>query len=568
MKKYILFMFCLFIFPLVVNANSVSNINMNIYIDNNGNATITEIWDAILDYGTEGYHPYYNLGEAYISDVNVSMDGHKFETVDSWNINNSFSEKAYKAGLYEAGSGEYDICFGISEYGTHQYSISYKINNFIVRLNDADMLYWNLFPKDFNTSPNKIDIIIYGDSSYSDSLDVWGYGKYGAPVYVSDGKIHMSAEGITGNEYLTLLVKYPSGTFNTNYIIDKKFNYYLKMANKNASKFKDFFTTLKSKLNRKRCIALFEISICVIIFIMMFVKALKDYLLEREIKHGKKYYFGKKGNKIRDEINFFRDIPCNGDLFRAYWVAKNYNIIKKDEDFFGAILMKWLKDGNIKIEMINDNKVKGIEFVSQPEGNLEEELYKLLFKSSGFRSLDYNKFEQCCDTYALVLLGYFSKIEVSEKNKLLEEGKIRLIQVKKSICYEVDESMMEEAKQLLGLKKFLKEFSIIKERKPIEISLWQEYLVYAQMFGIAEEVAKQFKKFYPEINVYQNNFDPIDISFINMFSKEGIASARRSVTSGEISERVSSFEGDRDSHSSGGGGSGSFGGGAGGGGFR
>ena len=202
MKKYILFIFCLFIFPLVVNANSVSNIDMSIFIDDNGNATITEIWDATLDSKTEGYHPYYNLGEAYISDVSVSMDGQKFETVSNWDINNSLSEKAYKAGLYNAGDGEYDVCFGISNYGTHNYRISYKINNYIVKLNDADMLYWNLFPKDFNASPDNIDITIYGSTPYSDSLDVWGYGKYGALAYVDGGKIHMKADGINGNEYL------------------------------------------------------------------------------------------------------------------------------------------------------------------------------------------------------------------------------------------------------------------------------------------------------------------------------------------------------------------------------
>ena len=94
---------------------------------------------------------------------------------------------------------------------------------------------------------------------------------------------------------------------------------------------------------------------------------------------------------------------------------------------------------------------------------------------------------------------------------MIEEGKIKLIQVKKSICYEVDQSMMDEAKQLAGLKKFLKEFSSIHEKRPIEISLWQEYLIYAQMFGIAEVVAKQFEKFYPEININQSSFDFSDI---------------------------------------------------------
>ena len=41
-----------------------------------------------------------------------------------------------------------------------------------------------------------------------------------------------------------------------------------------------------------------------------------------------------------------------------------------------------------------------------------------------------------------------------------------------------------------GLKKFLKEFSQISKKEPIEVKLWDQYLMYAQIFGIAEQVMK------------------------------------------------------------------------------
>ena len=94
---------------------------------------------------------------------------------------------------------------------------------------------------------------------------------------------------------------------------------------------------------------------------------------------------------------------------------------------------------------------------------------------------------------------------------------------------------------------------MIKEREPIEVALWDEYLMYAQIFGIAEEVANQFKKLYPEITENMNNlgYDYGDIAFMYAISRDGIRSANSA-----------------SSHSSSGGGGGSFGGGGGGGGFR
>ena len=56
----------------------------------------------------------------------------------------------------------------------------------------------------------------------------------------------------------------------------------------------------------------------------------------------------------------------------------------------------------------------------------------------------------------------------------------------------------EEMMNLMGLKKFLEEFTLIEERGMVEVNLWNEYLVYALLFGISEKVMKDFKETCPE----------------------------------------------------------------------
>ena len=51
-----------------------------------------------------------------------------------------------------------------------------------------------------------------------------------------------------------------------------------------------------------------------------------------------------------------------------------------------------------------------------------------------------------------------------------------------------------------GLKKYMLEFSRMKEYGVPELALWEEYLVYASMMGISKEVCKQLKLVYPQLS--------------------------------------------------------------------
>ena len=91
------------------------------------------------------------------------------------------------------------------------------------------------------------------------------------------------------------------------------------------------------------------------------------------------------------------------------------------------------------------------------------------------------------------------------------------------------------------------EYTLIKDREAIEVELFENYLIYAQMLGIANQVSKQFKELYPDMieQTHYNSYD--NITYINLCATRGIS-------------RASSARAAAESYSSGGGGFSSGGG--------
>lgn len=565
MKKLLLGIFMFFMPLLFVNANSIKDISMDIYIDQYGDATITETWDSYVDQGTEGYHPYFNIGNSSIELISASMDGNPYQIEDFWYVNASLDYKAYKAGIYKTGN-EVDICFGLTSYGAHKYQVVYKIDSFVLKASDADIVYWTLFPYDFNATPNNVYIKIYSDFKYEDSLDVWGYGNYGGTAYVYDGYIEMnSPDGFNKDQYMTVLIKFPKDSFNNQNISDNNFEYYYNMAQKGATRYKEeeYETPL-----------IFRV-FAVLFGLLEFVLPVGLVVLFAGTQKTELYSFGATGNKVKKDVPFFRDIPCNKDIFRAYFVAQKYNLSKKKEDFLGAILLDWLRKGYVRVEKVEkkvlfkETTLSNIIFVNKPtENEYVIKLYDWMYEASKDGKLEENEFKKWCSSNYSKMLDWFDDIVEYEKDELVKENKITVQSNNKKFfnktTYIVDPSMMQEAEQMLGLKKFLEEFSRIDTREPIEVNLWDEYLIYAQIFGIADEVSKQFKKLYPDIvtQMEQSGFSYSDIVFIHTISNSGVSSAR------SARSRAQSYSSGGGGFSSGGGGGGSFGGGGGGGGFR
>lgn len=116
-----------------------------------------------------------------------------------------------------------------------------------------------------------------------------------------------------------------------------------------------------------------------------------------------------------------------------------------------------------------------------------------------------------------------------------------------------------------AFKKFLLDFGRFDEKELPQIVLWERYLVYASIFGIADKVSKVMKVKFSEMNYQASNrdilFDYVVWSHLN-------SSLTRTVSSSISTARVSVSEAASSSYSSGGGFGGGFssGGGFGGGG--
>lgn len=123
----------------------------------------------------------------------------------------------------------------------------------------------------------------------------------------------------------------------------------------------------------------------------------------------------------------------------------------------------------------------------------------------------------------------------------------------------------EEFDKWISFKKFLKDFSNLKEYGPKSIVLWEKYLVYATVLGVAKKVIKAIKILLPQLEDVENGtfLTAMALNQDMAFAKS-LNSFDRSLSS--LSHYVTKTASSKSSSGSGGGGGFSSGGGGGGGG--
>ena len=545
MKK-VLFLIITFLFSinLVSAKNNIYNIDIKVYINENGNADITEIWNVKGSDGTEWYKVLNNMGNMELSNFKVSMDGSSLK-YKVWDVDESLSQKKGYYGINYTNSG-LELCFGKYDYKNHSFTLTYELSNFIFNTEDAQVIYYNFIDRLSNVDFDKFSLEISSYYEFPDTLDVWGYG-YKGYAYVSDGKIYMSNEDDMNNKYVVLLAKFPLNTFKTTNTA-LQFNTFDDVYQKAEEGTFDYIFSFD-------LLDFFDnifIIIWFIIIIVSIVAPLKSV-------HSRKY--GYKDNKVINKKNteIFRDIPCNKNIYYANALVSLNKWDKSNSSILGAILLKWIKQDKIVVK--KDKNLSLILNLNVSLDNQEEkELYEMMYKASGDGILESKELEKWAKKNYSKYLNLFDKIKNNKIKELKEQGHIYKRTNKKECKYKnvMDDVLYEDSKKLYGLKLFLEEFSKIDTKEAIEVKLWDEYLMFAYLFGIADKVAKQFKNLYPE---YIENLDNIDfdtIIFLNTISVRSVSAANTARS------RAQSYSSGGGGFSSGGGGGGSFGGGGGG----
>lgn len=568
-KRNLLLFIILMLFPVLVFAkNDIYLKNADIYINKDGSANVTETWDVKGQDGTEWYIPLTNLGQSEILNYTVSMDGKDLK-FKSWNIDESISQKAGYYGINYVNNGM-ELCFGKTDYKRHTFVIKYTITNFVFTTSDADVISWRIFEyQNSSTNWENFTVNIKSFYSFPDTLDVWGYG-YKGYAYVKDGMIQMSNEGDMGTNYVVLQAKFPKGTFE-NLVTYSQFETFDDVKNMNDEGKFDYDYDLDNEYSNLSTLGKIWYIIKNIIS-TVFPFALFVWIAVMCTKPE----FGYKDNKKIDKNNtpMFRDIPCNKDIYYANTLIYLNKFGYKEGNIIGAIILKWIKEDKVRYIKRNDGTRKEesvLDLTSKPEftEKVEQELFDIMYKASEDGYLESKELEKYCRNHYSKFFSIFTR-QVNEKiNSLEAEGKIyKKINKKDTKAKKImDESIYEDSQRLFGLKLFFNEFAKMDTKETLEVKIWDEYLMFAYLFGMADKVSKQLKNLYPEYieqELERNNLDLNTLVLINSMTTRSVnaASAARSA--------AQSYSSGGGGFSSGGGGGGSFGGGgsSGGGGSR
>ena len=192
----------------------------------------------------------------------------------------------------------------------------------------------------------------------------------------------------------------------------------------------------------------------------------------------------------------------------------------------------------------------------------------MLYKASKDGILEKKELERWCNKNYKTILGWFDKVLNEEREKLPKNSFLYVTTEgiffkKKKIHF--SDSLLEEAIKISGLKRYLNYYTLIYEREAVEVALFEEYLIFAQLVGIAKKVAKEFEDLYPEVIEASSFKSYNNIMFIDTVIKESV----RIVEKRKIGSTTRNYSSGGGGFSSSNGGGGSFGGGSrGGGGFR
>lgn len=538
MKRLKYLLLVLFLFPLSVYADNIYSRNMDIYITKEGNANVTETWDVKADSGSEWYISFKNMGNTSISNYKVLMDGVEMTSLSTWNVNASLSQKSGKYGINYT-SDAIELCFGKGDFKRHTFTLSYDINNIIFNTSDAQVLYNTLIPK---TTAKYFDIKIKSYYAFPDDLAVWGYG-YKGYAYVKNGYVELTTEYGLNKQYVTALIKFPLNTFNTSNSYDyfKSFEDVSKKAKEGSFEY-DYNDSSKLEW-------IYNLLIYLCLFSIIFLPILLALF------SGTKYVF-RNDKKIPKDVNYFRDIPCGKDIKKAYYLASKNNLIKRNTDLLGCYLLKWIKEGIVTTNKDSKNSVIIFDPLKKPTDLDELGMFNMMYEASEDGVLEKNEFKYYCGKNYEKVLGHFEKVLKSEENSLIDSNNITKINKRKFLFTKTycvfDDSIYYDVIYLKGLKKYFKDFTRMYEKMPIEVHLWQDYLIFAQLFGMADKVAKEFKNLYPDV-ITDDTYN--DILLMNTIYTSGISSANSARSAAQ------SYSAGGGGFSSGGGGGGSFGGG-------
>ena len=589
------------IFSNNVNASShlyLEELDFNVNINEDGSMNVVETWLIDITDTNTLYKDFELDKDKYSSITNVKVK----EITDGINKNyTQIDEEMYHVtkdcyyGL-KIDSNTFEIAWGVgldNDTDTRKYEISYTVNDAISKYNDYAELYWQFVGEDFEINAKKIEGVITLPSlaSNKDDIKVWGHTEgLNGEIYATEAnKIEFTLNHFYSGRYVEIRTLFPTDMItNSNRTYNKdRYEEVVKEETKwaNEANFKRNWEKTKDTIFQ--CLLIIAIIAFVIVYIFKIIKyakklsSLKKYTPEQELD-----YFRELPSKTTTpgEAVYILQEPYNsfnryyGKIFTA--VLLNLKLrkyidfrIEKNEKNKEKIYISYLKDGEVTLKK-DENDI--LKFIKSAIGKKEEIEVKDLEKYIKSHSTSVERLIKNAKKHIETQLTKEKSLSKTEQEEYLKYSSnasvyyvmtivfltwafpvsivmfingILCSKIKKRINVLTQKGINEKEKWK-GLKKYMEDFSLLNEKEIPAIEVWEEYLVYATAFGIAQKVLKQLKEIYPNIE----ELDTIGTSCIYFMYHTNFSTTFSSSINSAISTSYSSATGGGGGFSGGGGG--------------
>ncbi len=475
-------------------AQRIRSIDITVEIQPDGSALVTQEWDVKVVKGTEWYVPVRESGGVRIRDLHVSEDGKDFTYEGrSWDTSRTITQKEGRCGLNPTAEGV-ELCWGIGSLGDHEWTVRFTIEGLVQSLRDADAFNFMFVNPGMVASVENVTVKIINATSGAawtpDNVKYWGFGCEGT-IELEDGAINLEASYLEGSDSVIIMCRFDKGLLSPEVSRDISFDEMRDMAMEGNTYYENVPDNGPE-----------DISTIVTVLIMAGLainyvwKRLKKKIALRSGKHYRTEFFGTK--KVD---GYFREAPLGGDLPQAFYVLEKGDMYPADEtlsNLIGAYFLKWILNGYVRVSP-DPKDSKRVQMTMTDRGaesfkdGAEARLYAMAMgaaRANGNDILEASEFRNWSRS------GYDSIN--SWKSSVLSTGLYSLQGQGLMSGLRATQGGMTEFNHLIQFKNFLEDFTLSKERGSSEVGLWTNYLIYAALFGIADKVAEQFKKLYPE----------------------------------------------------------------------
>lgn len=523
--------------PLCAGSD-VDSLRINVELRDDGAALVTETWRInVSDDISEWYLVADNMGWMTIEDLRVCDEtGNEYVNEGEWNVNRSRARKAGRCGLVTKSDG-YEICWGVGSSGWHTYTVRYLLTGLVKGHEDLDGFNHMFVARDLGSSPQSIVLTIRkpGLEFTTENTKVWAFGFHGE-IHVEDGVVvARTTEPFTRRSALIAMVGFEKGLFHPALAESRTFDEVRQTAMEGSDyrepdKDGDFWIGLLVGLG---------VVLSVFVSVKVIVKTVKR---KRELL----------GGGMRN-VAWFRDAPLGGDLKKSsnILLAFSGNTMLERQNLIAAYITRLFYRGAFEIVPQPGKskplmKIRDLEVDdstdSRSDAGLESRLYSFIKEAAGEDGiLQKNELQRWANRHGEALYDWG-----------LDAWNGVTIWTMKP----------EDARQVFGLRRYLKDFTMIKDRGVVEVKLWNNYLIFASLYGIADQLMKDFRKVCPEYFTLSSAARLLDDDVTTFMIWNMI-----NMTSRDFNTAASTYEASRSNDSgsgwSGGGGMASWGGGGG-----